>query len=145
MSKKIIKPTTKTLKEKKHLKEQEEEQNSETVNLNKILINDFSENEYTIEKGELSVDILEDDKNIFIESPVAGVSVKDININIEPEKIMIDGFRKKITEEKTKKYIHRECFYGNFSRSIILPIEIIPEKTSAKIENGILKIVLLKK
>jgi len=139
MSKKIIKPINKKSKPKT------EKLNSKTVNLNQILINDFSEEEYMIEKGELSIDILEDDKNIFIESPVAGVNVDDVNIDIEPEKITIDGFRKKIKEEKNKQYIHRECFYGSFSRSIILPVEIIPEKTSAKIENGILKIVLLKK
>jgi len=139
MSKKIIKPINKKSKPKT------EKLNSKTVNLNQILINDFSEEEYMIEKGELSIDILEDDKNIFIESPVAGVNVDDVNIDIEPEKITIDGFRKKIKEEKNKQYIHRECFYGSFSRSIILPVEIIPEKTSAKIENGILKIVLSKK
>jgi len=139
MSKKIIKPINKKSKQKT------EKLNSKTVNLNQILINDFSEEEYMIEKGELSIDILEDDKNIFIESPVAGVNVDDVNIDIEPEKITIDGFRKKIKEEKNKQYIHRECFYGSFSRSIILPVEIVPEKTSAKIENGILKIVLLKK
>ena len=139
MSKKIIKPINKKSKPKT------EKLNSKTVNLNQILINDFSEEEYMIEKGELSIDILEDDKNIFIESPVAGVNVDDVNIDIEPEKITIDGFRKKIKEEKNKQYIHRECFYGSFSRSIILPVEIVPEKTSAKIENGILKIVLLKK
>ena len=126
MSKKIIKPINKKSKQKT------EKLNSKTVNLNQILINDFSEEEYMIEKGELSIDILEDDKNIFIESPVAGVNVDDVNIDIEPEKITIDGFRKKIKEEKNKQYIHRECFYGSFSRSIILPVEIIPEKTSAK-------------
>lgn len=125
----------KTLKNKKESKE---------INLNNILVNDFSENEYLIEKGELSLDIYEDDTNIFIESPVAGVKVSDLNIDIEPEKIVIEGFRKKTKESVGKKYIHRECFYGNFSRSIILPSEIVPEKTSARIDNGILKIVLLK-
>ncbi len=140
MPKKVTKP-----KEKKNKITTTEEINSKVVNLNSILVNDFSEKEYTIEKGELSLDILEDDKNIFIESPVAGVKVEDINIDVEPEKITIEGFRKRSKEEKSKNYIHRECFYGNFSRSIILPTEIVPEKTSAKIENGILKIVLSKK
>lgn len=140
MPKKVTKPKDKKIKTKS-----EEEINSKVVNLNNILINDFSEKEYMIEKGELSLDILEDEKSIFIESPVAGVKVDDINIDVETEKITIEGFRKRSKEEKNKKYIHRECFYGSFSRSIILPAEIIPEKTSAKIENGILKIVLLKK
>lgn len=126
---------------KKILKNKKE---SKEIDLNNILVNDLSEGEYLIEKGELSLDIYEDDKNIFIESPVAGVKVSDLNIDIEPEKITIEGFRKKTKESIDKKYIHRECFYGDFSRSIILPSEIIPEKTSAKIDNGILKIILLK-
>ena len=151
MPKKIVKPKEKaknlktkkpqTVKKVKKIKEE----NSNTVDLNNILINDLSEAEYLIEKGELSLDILEDDENIYIESPVAGVKVEDINIDIEPWKILISGFRKKIKEEINRQYIHRECFYGNFSRSIILPAEIIPEKTSAKIENGMLKIALLKR
>ncbi len=139
MSKKIITP-----KERKTNKTAKQDVNSKTLDLNTILINDFSEEEYKIEKGELSLDILEDNKNIFIESPVAGVDVDNINIDVEPEKIKIEGIRKREKIEKSKKYIHRECFYGSFSRSIILPSEIVPEKTSAKIENGILKIVLLK-
>jgi len=104
MPKKVTKP-----KDKKIETKSKEEISSKVVNLNNILINDFSEKEYTIEKGELSLDILEDDKSIFIESPVAGVKVDDINIDVETEKITIEGFRKRSKEEKNRKikrFIH---------------------------------------
>lgn len=117
---------------------------SESVDLNEPLVSDLSEEEYLIDEGELSLDILEDAKKIYIESPVAGVDVKDINIDIEQNKITIQGVRKNKLE-KNKKYIYRECFYGRFSRSIILPTDIIQEKTTAKIEDGILKIILTKR
>lgn len=126
-------------------KPKSKKETSDLINLNESLINDLSEEEYSIEQGELSLDILEDDKKIYIESPVAGVDVKDINIDIEKNKISIQGIRKrKDKNDKGKQYIYRECFYGKFSRSIILPSDIVEEKTTAKIEEGILKITLTK-
>ncbi len=127
-------------------KPKSKKETSDLINLNESLINDLSEEEYSIEQGELSLDILEDDKKIYIESPVAGVDVKDINIDIEKNKISIQGIRKrKDKNDKGKQYIYRECFYGKFSRSIILPSDIVEEKTTAKIEEGILKITLTKR
>lgn len=131
----------KNIKPKKLIKKIDEE----SLDLTKDLVNDLSDEEYNISHGELSIDIYETEKEIVIESPVAGVNVEDIDIDIDDEKIKISGTRLNPNSKKKLNYIYRECFYGKFSRSIILPCDIKPEKTKAKIENGILKITLIKK
>lgn len=46
-----------------------------------------------------------------------------------------------ITEDD---YFYQECYWGGFSRSIILPMEIIPEKVDASLKNGVLTVKLPK-
>lgn len=95
-------------------------------------------------EGHLTVDVYQDDDNIIIESTIAGVDPDDVDVSITPESVSIIGTR--VREEKVKKesYLHQECFWGKFSRSVILPQEIDPEKAQAALKNGVLKIVLPK-
>ncbi len=53
-------------------------------------------------------------------------------------------YTKKEQKIKTGDYIHQECYWGRFSRTIILPQEIDPDKVQASIKNGVLKITLPK-
>ena len=69
---------------------------------------------------------------------------EDIDISINNDMLTIRGKRqmdKKISEEN---YLYRECYWGSFSRSIILPVEIEPERIDAALENGVLTVTLPK-
>ena len=93
-------------------------------------------------EGELALDVYQTPGAFVIESAIAGVNPEDIDVSITPESINIKGKRVKEEKVKTENYIHQECFWGKFSRSIILPQEVDPDKAQAGIKNGVLKITL---
>ncbi|MCD6442265.1 Hsp20/alpha crystallin family protein [bacterium] len=96
-------------------------------------------------QGQLSVDIYEEGDCLIIESMIAGVQAKDIDIITEPDLIVIRGSRSRAKEEKEDlNYYYQECFWGKFSRTLILPCPIKPNEVKANFKNGILKITLPK-
>ncbi len=95
-------------------------------------------------EGELAVDVYQTPIAFIIESTIAGVNPEDIDISTTPESITIKGKREKQERIKTESYIHQECYWGRFSRTIILPQEIDPDKVQANIKNGVLKVSLPK-
>lgn len=95
-------------------------------------------------EGELAVDVYQTPIAFIIESTIAGVDPENIDISTTPESITIKGKREKIEKVKTENYIHQECYWGRFSRTIILPQEIDPDKVQANIKNGVLKVSLPK-
>ena len=56
--------------------------------------------------------------------------------------VTIKGARKNPDEIKTEDYYYQECFWGNFSRSVILPCDIKTDEVKATMKNGILTIKL---
>lgn len=95
-------------------------------------------------EGQLAVDVYQTDKDIIIKSTVAGVSPEDIDISINGDILTIRGKREIEEEVKDDDYYYRECYWGYFSRSIVLPVEVKQEKIEAVFKNGILTITLPK-
>ena len=95
-------------------------------------------------EGQLSVDVYEDNDNIVILSTIAGIKSEDIDISINNEMITIKGKRQQQERVAEENYYYQECYWGGFSRSIILPVEIQPDKVDAVLRNGVLKIILPK-
>jgi HSP20 family protein len=98
-----------------------------------------TENEEESE-GQLTVDVYQDKDDIVVQSTIAGVNPENLEINITPESVTIRGRREKTNQVEEKDYFYQECFWGHFSRSIILPHEVDPEKSTASLKNGILTI-----
>jgi len=94
-------------------------------------------------EGELAVDMYQTDEELVILSAIAGVKAEDLNLYLEGDVIFIEGERKKPIEEKGD-YFLQECYWGRFSRKIVLPVEINPEKISATFKDGILTIRIQK-
>ncbi|MCD6412443.1 Hsp20/alpha crystallin family protein [bacterium] len=96
------------------------------------------------EEGRLTVDVYQTDDEIVIVAPVAGVDPDDLDISLSGDMITIKGKREMNPKENEVDYLYQECFWGSFSRTIILPSEIDPEKVKATLKEGILKIHLPK-
>ena len=94
-------------------------------------------------EGELAVDMYQTENELVILSAIAGVKPEDLNLYLEGEVIFIEGERKKPIDEKGD-YFLQECYWGKFSRKIVLPVEINPEKISATFKDGILTIRIQK-
>jgi len=90
--------------------------------------------------GQLTVDVYQNNDEIIVQSTVAGVAPDDLDINITSESVTVRGKREKGEKIEEKDYFYQECFWGSFSRSIILPQEIDAERSTAAIKNGILTI-----
>lgn len=129
------------LKKKKALIADEEAQlamHATTQDMGDWLEEDF-------EEGQLSIDVYQDEKeNLVIKSTIAGVKPDNIDITINNDLLTIRGKREEVNSIAEENYLYRECYWGSFSRSIILPVEVRAEKIEAEMENGILTITLPK-
>jgi HSP20 family protein len=92
------------------------------------------------QEGQLTVDVFQDDQHIVIQSTIAGVNPEDLDVSITNDMVTIRGERRRAFEVKTEDYFYQECYWGPFSRSIILPLEIDADAAEAKIKNGVLTI-----
>ncbi|MEX1997928.1 MAG: Hsp20/alpha crystallin family protein [Candidatus Andersenbacteria bacterium] len=92
------------------------------------------------QEGQLTVDVFQDDQSIIIQSTIAGVSPDDLDVSITNDMVTIRGERRRSYDVDTEDYFYQECYWGTFSRSIILPVEIDADRAEAKIKNGVLTI-----
>jgi len=90
------------------------------------------------------IDIFEDEKKIYLEAEVPGMSKSDLNISVHDNILTISGEKKKVSEEKEKSFFRMERVFGSFTRSFTLHDEINVEKIDAKFTDGILKIEIEK-
>ncbi len=92
------------------------------------------------QEGQLTVDVFQDDQNIVIQSTIAGVSPDDLDVSITNDMVTVRGERRRMYDVDSEDYFYQECYWGTFSRSIILPVEIDADRAEAKIKNGILTV-----
>jgi HSP20 family protein len=95
-------------------------------------------------EGQLTVDVYQDGDYIVVQSTVAGVKPEEVEVSITPESVSVRGKRERTKEVAEKDYFYQECFWGSFSRSIILPYEVDPDKSSATIKEGVLTVKMPK-
>lgn len=95
-------------------------------------------------EGQLAIDVFQTDKKIIIKSTIAGVKPEDLKISLHHDLLTIKGRRSVKEEVKDEDYLFRECYWGSFSRSIILPAEVDSRRVEAELESGVLTINLYK-
>lgn len=98
-----------------------------------------SENE-----GQLAVDVYQDDHNVYLVAPIAGVKSADIAISITDEVVTIRGERSAGHDIPADKHFVKECYWGTFSRSFVLPILTDSDQAKAVLEDGLLRITIPK-
>ncbi len=94
--------------------------------------------------GELPIDMYQTRDAVVIRALVAGVSPEDLNISITRDMVTLKGLREEVQEAPDEDYYHRELFWGSFSRSIVLPEEIVIDEAEAREKHGLLEIILPK-
>jgi HSP20 family protein len=112
--------------------------------INGLFYDNISENKF-LGEAQLSVDVYETKDEIIVKSTVAGVKPENLEISISNDLLTIRGFRKAEEEIDETDYYTRECYWGAFSRSIVLPREVDQKKVDAGVKNGVLTIKLPKK
>ncbi|MCX6736530.1 MAG: Hsp20/alpha crystallin family protein [Candidatus Parcubacteria bacterium] len=106
----------------------------------------ISENNWpsSSEEGQLTMDVYQTPTEIIVKSAIAGVSPKDLDISITNDMVTVRGKREQEEEVEEDNYFYRECFWGTFSRSVILPMEVDANEAKATFKNGVLTIKLPK-
>ena len=100
--------------------------------------------DHTSQEGELAVDMYQTSDAIVIRALVAGVSPNDLDISITRDMVTLRGIREEFQESADDNYYHRELFWGSFSRTLLLPEEIIIDEADAQEKHGLLEIRLPK-
>lgn len=96
------------------------------------------------QEGQLTIDVYQTDSDIVIKSTIAGVKPEDLDIQINNDMVTVRGERRKEDEVRDEDYYYQECYWGAFSRSIILPVDVEANKAEAIMKNGILTLRLPK-
>lgn len=95
-------------------------------------------------EGQLSLDVYQTESDIVIKSTVAGITADDIDITITNDMLTVKGARSRDEEVMPEDYYYQECYWGPFSRSVILPADVEADLIKATLKNGILTIRLPK-
>lgn len=95
--------------------------------------------------GQVALDIFEYDDYYIIKAPIAGVRLADINIDIIEDVLTIRGTRRQNDNIPEEQYYLKECFWGEFQRSVTLPCSIDARQVKATFnKDSILKVIVPK-
>ena len=104
-----------------------------------VIKDDWAAEESDLE-GELAVDVYERPTEIVVQAMVAGVKPEDLDINVTREMVTIKGKRESMKEINNENFFQKELYWGSFSRTILLPVEVEAEEAEANEKNGLLTI-----
>jgi len=96
------------------------------------------------QEGQLTIDVYQTENDIVIKSIIGGVKSEDIDVTITNETLTIKGARQKDESIPQENYYYQELYWGPFSRTVILPVDVAADKIKASMKNGILTIQLPK-
>ena len=92
------------------------------------------------EEGQLAIDVYETDEQIVVMSAIAGVRANELELVLQQDMFTIRGTRQ--SPPLAGEPLVQECYWGKFSRTIILPHAVDPSSVSARMASGILTVTL---
>lgn len=95
-------------------------------------------------EGELMVDVIDATDKLIVRSTIAGADIGDIEVHVHNDLLTIRGKREDDLPDDSV-FLYRECYFGPFSRSVILPHPVKEVAIEATLKNGVLTIILPKK
>lgn len=97
------------------------------------------------QEGQLAVDVAETTKDLIVVSTIAGALAEKLEVYLHNDLLTIRGLRvSPINELDLDSYFHQECFWGKFSRTIVLPVDVKSDLARAEYNNGVLLIKIPK-
>lgn len=94
--------------------------------------------------GQLAVDVFETKEKLVVKARTAGVNKNDLDVSIADNTLSIRGTLSDGTEENVENYFVQECYWGEFSRSIALPVPVKEDEIEAVLKDGVLTISFTK-
>jgi HSP20 family protein len=94
--------------------------------------------------GQLAVDVYETKDKLFVKARTAGVNKNDLDVSISDNTLTVRGTLSAGYEEDVENYHLQECYWGEFSRSIVLPVPVKEDEIEAVLKDGVLTISFAK-
>ena len=90
--------------------------------------------------GQLAVDVYETADKLIVKARTAGIERKDLDVSISDNILTISGVLNGGDEDKATQWHIQECYWGEFSRTIALPVQIREDGVDAVLKDGVLTI-----
>ncbi len=90
--------------------------------------------------GQLAVDVYETKEKLVVKARTAGVNKNDLDVSISDNQLTIRGTLSSGSEDGVENYFLQECYWGEFSRTIALPVPVKEEEIEAILKDGVLTI-----
>lgn len=94
--------------------------------------------------GQLAVDVYETREKLVVKARTAGVNKDDLDVSIADNTLSVRGTLSAGSEEGVENYFVQECYWGEFSRSIALPVPVKEDEIEAVLKDGVLTISFTK-
>lgn len=94
--------------------------------------------------GQLAVDVYETKEKLVVKGRVAGVNKSDLDVSISDNTLTVRGTLSAGNEDDVENYFLQECYWGEFSRSIVLPVPVKEDEIEAVLKDGVLTISFAK-
>lgn len=94
--------------------------------------------------GQLAVDVYETREKLVVKARTAGVNKSDLDVSISDNTLSIRGTLSAGNEDDVENYFVQECYWGEFSRSIALPVPVKEDEIEAMLKDGVLTISFAK-
>lgn len=94
--------------------------------------------------GQLAVDVYETDENLVVKARTAGVNKEDLDVSISDGILTISGTLSSGDDTDATNWHIQECYWGEFSRTLALPVAVKEDEVSAVLKDGVLTITFAK-
>lgn len=90
--------------------------------------------------GTLAVDVYETDEKLIVKARTAGVNKEDLDVSISDGILTISGTLSSGDETDATNWHIQECYWGEFSRTLALPVAVKEDEVEAVLKDGVLTI-----
>lgn len=90
--------------------------------------------------GQLAVDVYETDERLIVKARTAGVNKEDLDVSISDGILTISGTLSSGDDTDATNWHIQECYWGEFSRTLALPVAVKEEEVGAVLKDGVLTI-----
>ncbi len=103
-----------------------------------------SDDDYNTVPGQLAVDVYETADQLVIKARTAGVNKNDLDVSIADGVLTISGTLSSGDDTAATKWHVQECYWGEFSRTLVLPVQVKEDEVKAVLKDGVLTITFNK-
>ena len=94
--------------------------------------------------GQLAVDVYETKETLVVKARTAGVNKEDLDVSISDGILTVSGTLSSGDDTDATNWHIQECYWGEFSRTVALPVPVKEDEAQASLKDGVLSITFPK-